>query len=95
MRTTVGVRELKDKLSYYLRCVREGHEVVVTDHGRPVAILQPVSGNVIPLSEVEHLAALAAEGIVHLGTGIQVRAPRGKPGPSLSDAVLRDRSERG
>lgn len=34
-----GVRELKDHLSEYLRRVRRGERVVVTDRGRPVAAL--------------------------------------------------------
>jgi prevent-host-death family protein len=35
----VGVRELRDGLSRHLAAVREGAEVTVTDHGRPVARL--------------------------------------------------------
>jgi prevent-host-death family protein len=38
---TVGVRELKSRLSEYLRRVTEGQTVVVTDHGRPVAYIVP------------------------------------------------------
>lgn len=33
----VGVRELKNQLSRYLKRVQEGEEIVVTDHGRFVA----------------------------------------------------------
>ena len=93
MRTTVGIRELKDRLSYFIRCVKEGHDVVITDHDRPVAILRPVTGDIPIESDEQHLAALAARGALRLGKGVRVRTPRGKPGPSLSDAVLRDRAE--
>lgn len=42
--TTVGIRELKDRLSQYLRMVRRGEEILVTDRGQVVAELrQPVS----------------------------------------------------
>jgi prevent-host-death family protein len=34
-----GVREMKDHLSEYLRRVRSGEQVVITDRGRPVATL--------------------------------------------------------
>lgn len=37
----VGVRELKNALSAYLRRVNSGETIVVTDHGRPVARLVP------------------------------------------------------
>ena len=38
---SVGVRELKSRLSEYLRRVSAGQTVVVTDNGRPVARLVP------------------------------------------------------
>lgn len=48
---TVGVRELKNRLTHYLDEVKNGENVVVTDRGTPVAIfdqrqlLFPVSDN--------------------------------------------------
>jgi prevent-host-death family protein len=38
----VGVRDLKSRLSEYLRQVRQGKTVIITDHGRPVGRLSPV-----------------------------------------------------
>lgn len=40
---SVGVKELKAKLSSYMRLVRKGEEVIVTDHGREVALVIPIS----------------------------------------------------
>lgn len=40
---SVGVKELKAKLSSYMRMVRKGEEVIVTDHGREVALVIPIS----------------------------------------------------
>ncbi len=37
----VGIRELKNKLSEYLRLVRAGEEILVTDHGKVVAEIRP------------------------------------------------------
>jgi len=42
--TTVNVATLKEKLSYYLRLVREGKEIVVTSHRHRVARILPPSG---------------------------------------------------
>jgi prevent-host-death family protein len=39
--TTVGVAELRQNLSRYLRMVEEGERLVVTDRNRPVAELGP------------------------------------------------------
>jgi prevent-host-death family protein len=38
---TVGVRDLKSRLSEYLRKVKQGHTVVITDRGQPVGRLVP------------------------------------------------------
>lgn len=38
---TVGLRELKNRLSQYIRRVRDGHSVMVTDRGQVVAELRP------------------------------------------------------
>jgi prevent-host-death family protein len=40
----VGVRELRNHLSQFLARVEAGKEVVVTDRGRAVARLGPISG---------------------------------------------------
>jgi prevent-host-death family protein len=39
--TTVGVAELRQNLSRYLRMVEQGERLVVTDRNRPVAELGP------------------------------------------------------
>jgi len=43
MKTTVGVGELRQNLSRYLRRVERGERLVVTDRNRPVAELGPLS----------------------------------------------------
>jgi prevent-host-death family protein len=40
----VGIRELRNHLSRHLDRVRDGDELVVTDRGRAVARLVPMSG---------------------------------------------------
>jgi len=40
---TVGVRELRQNLSVYLRSIQaDGEPIEVTDHGQPVAVLAPI-----------------------------------------------------
>ncbi|PXY26177.1 type II toxin-antitoxin system prevent-host-death family antitoxin [Prauserella sp. PE36] len=41
---TIGVRELRQSASVYLRRVAAGESFTVTDRGRPVAELRPTSG---------------------------------------------------
>lgn len=68
------MRELKASLSRYLDEVREGAEVVVTDHGHPVARLVPIQGQ----TAMERLAALISRGEV---TPRQTHGPRTPPRP--------------
>jgi prevent-host-death family protein len=71
----VGIREVKNKLSEYLRIVAQGETVLVTDRGRVVAQLAPPPTYGPPaISEDEALHRLAAAG--------KVRMPRSKvPSP--------------
>lgn len=65
---TVGVRELKNRLSEYLREVRRGENVLVTDRGEVVAELSPPRHGVADPSVPAALLALAKRGLVTLGT---------------------------
>lgn len=70
MRTmkAVGIRELKNRLSEYLRLVRNGEEILVTDRGEVIAELrQP--GHPAPLASYPGLVRLANEGRARLGAG--------------------------
>ena len=42
--SSVGVRDLRDNLSAYLRRVREGELLVITDRGKPIGELGPAAG---------------------------------------------------
>jgi prevent-host-death family protein len=41
----IGVRELRQNASLYLRRVEAGETIEVTDRGRPVAILAPIQSS--------------------------------------------------
>ena len=91
----VGARELKTRLGTYLRAVRQGHSIVVTDRGEPVAELRPV---VVATRGVEaRLDRLVALGL--LSRTRRGRLPLFKPirhaGRPLSDTIAQDRRDRG
>lgn len=58
MKNTVGVAELRQNLSRYLRRVARGERLIVTDRNRPVAELGP------PPTAAGELDRLIAEGRV-------------------------------
>ncbi len=65
--STVGIRELKSNLSAYLRRVRKGEVVVVTDRGTPVAeIRKPARRSKLP-PELAGLQRLIDQGLVSEG----------------------------
>lgn len=64
---TVGVRELKNRLSEYLRQARAGEGVLVTDRGEVVAELAPPGQSTADTSVPPGLAALAKKRLVTLG----------------------------
>jgi antitoxin (DNA-binding transcriptional repressor) of toxin-antitoxin stability system len=68
---TVGVRQLKNSLTRYLRLVDQGEALLVTNRNRAVAVLKKPDRNSAPTLE-EKLAALVAEGKL---------LPAAKPGP--------------
>jgi len=92
--TSVGIRELRDRLSHYLREVeRTGEPLIVTDHGRPIAELVPVAEP--PKSRIQELIDIGAArpplvpGSIRLrDTGI--RLPRG----TAQQLIDEDRGER-
>lgn len=91
---TVGIRELKDKLSQYLHYARQGERVVITKRGNPILVIQPIEDMEPPSTPELELAQLAREGAVRLRRGHttgKVPPPLKLSGPSVSSAVIEDR----
>jgi prevent-host-death family protein len=88
----VGVRELRQNLSVYLRRVQAGESFEVTDHGHAVARLSPrVPETLSPLERLlaEGRASPAAGDLLALGPPIKPA-----PGaPRLSDVLERMRED--
>ena len=97
---TANVATAKNNLSHYLRRVKAGERVIITERDRPIAQLQaftaePGSESQGPLHVLLEIGVLAAPG----GPAIDVDAFLGalalppRPGPSLSAALLAEREE--
>ncbi|PYR70964.1 MAG: toxin-antitoxin (TA) system antitoxin [Acidobacteria bacterium] len=65
---TVGVRELKNRLSEYLRHVRSGEGLLITDRGEVVAEMGPPGHAAGDASVPPGLVALAKRGLVTPGS---------------------------
>jgi antitoxin (DNA-binding transcriptional repressor) of toxin-antitoxin stability system len=64
---TVGVRELKNRLSEYLRQAKSGEGVLVTDRGQVVAELAPPGHGATDASVPAGLLALARRNLLAIG----------------------------
>ncbi len=90
---TVGIKELKNRLTHYLRHTKQGEEVIVTERGKPIALLQPIRSSAPVLSREARLARLAARGLLTLPTSRRRNAfaPLRVAGRPASQIILEDR----
>ena len=75
---TAGIREARQGLSGLVAEVRKGREIVLTEHGRPVARLAP----------------LRDESPIAFRSHRRFRADVGQAGTPLSIAIAEDREDR-
>lgn len=90
----VGVRELKNRLTYYLRLARQGDNIIVTARGKPMAILHSVESIEESAGLEERLVSLAAKGLVRLpvpNARVSEELPIPIRGKAVSKMIIEDR----
>ena len=87
--TRVGTRELKNKLSEYLRRVKAGETIIVTDHGKTIGHIVPVQ----PSVEQRIQSMVAAGQAEWNGQKIKPHIPvaKNKGDRTLTDLIVEDR----
>lgn len=86
----VGIRELRQGLSLYLRRVRAGERLIVTERGRPLAVLEPWA------DEGDPIGRLVAQGRARRGSGrlLSLQPLRRPVSRDASAALAEERAER-
>ena len=86
----VGIRSLRQNLSVYIQRIHRGERFEVTDRGRPVALLVPLTGSLSPV------ARLVAEGRASMPDGdlLELTPPAGEPATAASEALVAGRDDR-
>jgi prevent-host-death family protein len=92
-RKHVGSRELKARLGTYLRLVRQGDSLIVTDRGQAVAELRPIASATGSKAVLERLAATGAV-TLPVKTALAAFRPVENHGRSAAAAVIEDREDR-
>ena len=88
----VGVRELRQNLSQYLRRVGTGERFEVTERNEPVAVLAPLPGRSSALERLMAAGRVAVPARLDL---LNLGPPLEPPdGPAISDALAEQREER-
>ena len=84
---SVGIKELKAKLSYYVDIVQKGDEIVITERGKEVAM-------VIPISPERRLVSTLMKGGKANWSGGKPEGMTGIHvcGGSISDTILEERA---
>ncbi len=95
----LGLREANQHFSRTIKAVRGGKEVVLTERGRPIAVIKPLSAMNDAGGLEAALRAMTDEGlIVPAPRKGPMPAPRWRPirlkGQPLSQTILDDRKDR-
>jgi prevent-host-death family protein len=89
----VGVRDLKNRLTSYLKLAKSNRELIVTERGKPIAIIRPIGSTGAPKSLEARIAALSSRGEISAPEGRLVSRVRrvrvsGRP---LSEEIVAER----
>jgi prevent-host-death family protein len=92
----LGLREANQRFSKAMRAVRAGREVVLTERGRPIAVIKPIKDED---TQEATLRAMVDEGlIIPAARKGPMPTPSWRPvkvkGKSLSQTVIEDRQDR-
>jgi prevent-host-death family protein len=92
----LGLRDANQQFSKAIRAVRAGEEVVLTERGRPIAVIKPYAKIGGPEAALQ---AMAEAGLVTRASRKgPMPAPRWRPvkvrGTSLSRTIIEDREDR-
>lgn len=92
MERSVGIRNLRDRLTRYLASVRRGGQLVITDRGQPVAVLSPYRRRGRSTREDRLKTLLSSGHVAPAERPFLKNPPLGKGrGPLLSDLIAEDR----
>jgi prevent-host-death family protein len=89
----VGLREANMHFSKYVKLVRQGQEVVVTERGAPIAVIKPLAREARP---EQRIRILEEQGVLKRPT--RGTLPSGAPvaikGRPIAETVTDEREER-
>lgn len=88
---TIGIKDLKVHLGRYVSRAAGGETIVVTERGAPVAVLAPLSADLIAVQALKRGGRIRGRGAKPLGLQVKARQ-RTRRDPDLTGAVIEGRN---
>lgn len=88
----IGLREANQQFSKAIQAVKAGEEVVLTERGKPIAVIRPVGGE----GGEAGIRRLEASGFLHPASKRRLLppcTPRPMKGPPLAQTLRQERDE--
>lgn len=90
----IGLREANQQFSRLMKAVRDGREVLLTDRGRPLAVVKPVRGGDETEATIQRLETAGFLRPAEKRNRLPAWSPRPLRGVPLAETVREERDER-
>lgn len=90
----IGLRKANQQFSRLMKAVRDGREVLLTDRGRPLAVVRPIRGGDEAESAIQRLEAAGFLRAAEKRGTLPAWNPKSVKGVPLSQTVQEERDER-
>ncbi len=88
-----GIKEIRDHFTLYLKRVKMGEDIIVTERGRPIAIIRPIPEET---GLEERLESASLEGLIRLPQkkeNISLHKKLQLKGKPLTDIIIDEREK--
>ncbi len=90
----MGLRAANQQFSRLMKAVRGGMEVVLTERGRPLAVVRPIRGGDDEAATIQRLEAAGLLRAASKRAPLPAWTPRAVQGLGLSRTIRQEREER-
>ena len=89
----IGLREANQQFSKAMRAVRAGEEVILTERGKPIAVIKPLDGSDTPRATIRRLEMAGFLRAASTSQPLPSWKPRRLRGAPLSKTVRDERDD--
>lgn len=90
----MGLREANQKFSQLMKAVKQGKEVLLTERGKPLAVVRPIGASDEASSAIRRLESAGLLRAASKSRALPAWSPRSVRGTPLSHTVVMDREEK-